>query len=110
MSELLHHQLLGDALRPKIFKLAERRKLVDECFKEFQRMVYPGAPQDQVAALRIAFFAGAAELLAMQMYGTQPGLAVTGKDIEFMYGVTEEVEAFHQRTIDTMQADTKNAQ
>lgn len=102
---------LSKAARPGILKLARRRKLIDRCFKEFQREVYPGAPQDQVHELRVAFFAGAAELHAVQLYGAETGsIEPTDEDMELMSGIAEEIEQFHKRTIDATSADRANMQ
>ena len=42
-----HHGMLArsKAIRPRVLKLARQGRLVDECFKESQRMVYPAARQ-----------------------------------------------------------------
>ena len=90
--------------RPKIRKLARQGKLVDETFKVFQRSVFPGASPDQVATMRVCFFAGAAEISALMMYGLDEGTRETDGDLEFMSQWQEEIERFHQRTIDTMAA------
>jgi hypothetical protein len=100
----LHHDMkaLSRAVRPKIMKMARRQKLVDQCFKEFQRAVYPGAPQDQVREMRTCFFAGAAELVAMITYGADTATDdATDEDLMFMQNIHEEIERFHRRTIDT---------
>lgn len=107
MSDTPIHEGLGQLsakVRPEILKLARRRKLIDTCFKEFQRAVYPGAGPDQVAELRVAFTAGAAEFYAVMMYGTELCSDVSTDDMDLMRGVTEEIEAFHQHTIDTSSA------
>lgn len=95
---------LSKKARPEILKLAQRRKLIDTCFKEFHRSVFPGAPDDQVAAMRIAFMAGAAEFYAVLTYGADLSDDVTAGDMDLMAGVTEEIEAFHQRVIDAAKA------
>lgn len=96
---------LSKAVRPQILKLAERRKLIDMCFKEFQRSVYPGAPQDQVAELRVAFMAGAAELYSVLVFGSDMGTDdVTDADMNLFAGVVQEIEDFHRRTIDATKA------
>ena len=58
---------LSKTARPVILKLARRQKLVDECFKAFQRQCYPGAPPAMVAEMRTCFFAGVAEMNALLM-------------------------------------------
>jgi hypothetical protein len=90
--------------RPQIRKLARQGRLVDTAFKVFCDAVYPGAPADQRGALRVAFFADAAELHALQMTAADEGDDVTGGDFE-MYGqMAEEIERFYQRTIYTLRA------
>ena len=110
---MLHHDFLNlsKKVRPKILKLARRRKLVDMCFKEFQRAVYPNAPQDQVAALRVSFFAGVAELHAMMTYASNFETDdATEEDLELFSNIMEEVEIFHQRTMVASMADRSNPQ
>ena len=104
----LHHEFLklSKEARPRILKLARKRRLVDQCFKEFQRMVYPDAPPDQVAALRVAFFAGVTELNAMMIYAADTDTHdPTDQDLDLFSNIIEEVETFHQRTIDASRAD-----
>lgn len=97
------------AVRPSILKLARRYKLIDQCFKEFQREVFPGAGQDQVAAMRTCFFAGVAELHAVQMYAADTStMEPTEDDLELYSNIMEEVELFHKRTIDAARADTSS--
>lgn len=91
--------------RPQIRKLARQGKLVDTTFKVFQRAVYPGAPPDQVAALRIAFFAGAQEINALLLASLDEGEDATDGDLEFMSHWQQEIEDFHERTIAAMQAE-----
>lgn len=99
-------QAFRDLARPKIRKLARQGRLVDTAFKVFCDAVYPGAPPDQRAALRIAFFAGAQELHALQMAAADEGNDVTEGDLE-MYGqIAEEIELFHNRTLRAMRAAT----
>lgn len=90
--------------RPKARKLARQGRLVDETFKIFQRAVFPGAGPDQVAALRVAFFAGAQELYALTFATMDEGDDPTTGDMEFMSNWTAEIERFHQKTIDTAAA------
>jgi hypothetical protein len=91
--------------RRELRKLARQGRLVDECFKTFQRMVYPGASPEQVATMRICFFAGAAELMAITLAGLDDGVAETEGDLDFMEQWHGEVERFHERTIAAMQAN-----
>lgn len=93
-----------DRTRAQLRKLARQGRLVDEAFKAFQRHVYPGAPPEQVAALRIAFFAGAAEFHAMSAAMVDDTVDVTDADVAAYGQVVQEVERFHDRTIATMQA------
>jgi hypothetical protein len=78
--------------------------LIDECFKEFQRRVYPDAGPDQIREMRVCFFAGAAELFAVMNAGLDDGLAETDGDLDYMQHWVDELEAFHKRTIATMMA------
>ncbi|MEQ8292517.1 MAG: hypothetical protein RIA08_09945 [Roseovarius sp.] len=91
--------------RPKLVKLARQGKLIDTAFKCFQRYVYPGAQPDQVAVMRTCFFAGAAELWAMQMAAADEGDDVTDGDEQFLADFVNEIERFHQRTLQTMTAN-----
>lgn len=95
--------------RPKIRKLARQGRLVDTAFKVFCDAVYPGAPQDQRAALRIAFFAGAQELHALQMAAADLGSDVTEGDFEMYRQMAEEIERFHERTLRAMSAPAGKA-
>lgn len=85
--------------RDKIRKMAQRGKLIDECFKVFAAAVYPGAGQDQLRELRISFFAGAAELFAVINAGLDDGVSETDGDLAFMQQWVDELEAFHRNTI-----------
>ena len=91
--------------RPEARKLARQGRLIDESFKVFQRAVYPGAPPDQVAALRIAFFAGAQEIFVLLTAGVDEGDDITGEDMAFMEGWTAELERFHEKTIAAAKAE-----
>lgn len=92
--------------RATLRKLARQGRLIDECFKEFQRAVYPGAAPDQVAALRTAFFAGAAEVWAVMNAAVDDGDPdeISTEEGAFMQGWVDEIERFHERTIATMRA------
>lgn len=94
--------------RPEIRKLARRGKLVDTTFKVFQRAVFPGAPPDEVHALRVAFFAGAQEINALLLASLDEGDDPTDGDLEFMSQWQDELTQFHERTIKAMAADTGN--
>ena len=91
--------------RPKLIKLARQGKLIDTAFKCFQRFAYPGAPPDQVAVMRTCFFAGAAELWAMTIAVAEEGDDVTDSDEQFVANFVDEIERFHERTLQTMTAD-----
>lgn len=94
-------------IRSHLRKLARRGKLVDEAFKTFRAMVFPGAKNDQTHALRIAFFAGAAELYALMMASLDQGDAETDGDLEFMGNWVREITEFHERTMAAMTASEK---
>jgi hypothetical protein len=108
----LHHDFVSTSkdVRGPILKLARKGRLVDQAFKEFQRAVYPNAPDDQVAALRISFFAGATELNSMLMFGTSLDSDVTDADLKFWTHVVDEIERFHKRTIQAAKASPKKPQ
>lgn len=91
-------------VRAEIRSLARQGRLVDQCFKTFQHMVYPGAPPDQIAEMRTCFFAGVAECNALMMAGLDDGLSETDGDLQFMQQWVDEVEKFHKRTIAAMTA------
>jgi len=88
-------------VRSEIRKLARKGRLIDECFKTFQRTVFPGAAPDQVAAMRTCFFAGAAELKALIMHGLDDGTEETDGDMAFMQQWQDELTRFHERTVQT---------
>lgn len=90
--------------RPKIKKLARQGRLVDTAFKVFCAAAYPGASDDQRAALRVAFFAGAQELHALQMAAAGEGDDATEGDLEFYSQIAGEIERFHERTLAAMTA------
>lgn len=92
-------------VQSRIRKLAREGRLIDEAFKVFQRAVYPGAPPDQVAAMRTCFFAGAAELFALMNAGLDDGLSETDGDLAFMQQWVDELERFHARVIAASGAD-----
>lgn len=77
---------------------------MDTAFRVFCDAVYPGAPPEQRAALRIAFFAGAQELHVLQMFAADEADDVTEGDIEMYSNIAAEIEAFHKRTMATMSA------
>lgn len=92
-------------VRSHLRKLARKGRLVDECFKVFQRMVYPGAPPDQVATMRICFYAGAAEYMAILFAGMDGGPQKTDGDMQLLSQCQEEIEGFHRKTIAAMTAE-----
>jgi hypothetical protein len=96
-------------VRSEVRKLARQGRLVDEAFKVFQRMVYPGAPADQISAMRTCFFAGCAEAYALMTAGLDDGLSETDGDLAFLEQWVDEVERFHRRTIDTASAGADGA-
>jgi hypothetical protein len=93
--------IVNDATRAELRKLARQGRLMDEAFKSFQRTVYPGAPPDQVAALRTTFFAGAAELVALLTAGSDVTSAdqVSAEEEAMVFAVFTEVTDFHDRTV-----------
>ncbi|MCZ4351568.1 hypothetical protein O4H61_03480 [Roseovarius aestuarii] len=91
----------------EVRRLARKGKLMDTCFKIFQRQVYPGAPPHQITDMRICFFAGATELFEVMTAGMDDGVSETDGDLAFMKQWTDELEDFHRRTIAASQADTK---
>lgn len=91
----------------EIRKLARKGRLVDESFKVFQRLVYPGAPPDQIAAMRVCFFAGAQEIFALMTAGLDDGSDASDGDLAFMEQWVSEMEAFHEKTIAAMTAQGK---
>ena len=86
-------------IRSEIRKLARQGRLIDEAFKAFQRMVFPGATPDQVHAMRVCFFAGGQEVFTLFMAGLDDGTSETDGDLLFMSHWTQELETFHARTI-----------
>lgn len=102
----LHNAIkrLSRAMRPKALKLAAEGRLLATVFAEFADTVYPDAPPDQLRELRVAFFAGAAELHALQTYifdvdTPEP----TDSDMRFLSNLLNEIEFAHERTLaDTM--------
>lgn len=95
---------LARIARPQIRKLARKGKLVDEAFKVFREAAFPGATPEQIHTMRVCFYAGAAEVYALTMFGLDEGVAETEGDMAFMAAWTGEVEQFHERTIAAMMA------
>lgn len=89
---------------PQIRELAHEGRLVETAFDVFRKMVFPGAGPDQVNAMRICFFAGAAEIYALMMASLDEGEDPTGGDLAFMGQWTAEIEAFHRRVLETVSA------
>lgn len=96
---------LGAPDPPQMRKRTLQGTLLDRTFKVFQRTVYAGAPPDQVAGLRIAFFAAAQETHAVLLARLDEGEDPTDGDLEFMSQWQQEIEDFHERTIAAMQAE-----
>jgi hypothetical protein len=94
--------------RPQIKKLARRGKLVDTAFKVFCDACFPGASDSQRSSLRIAFFAGAAELHVLQMMAADESTDATDGDFELYGQVATEIESFHQGTIAAMRTPKKS--
>lgn len=92
-----HSQLEG-MMKREIRRLARQGKLVDHCFKEFSHSVFPGATQAQTYVMRVCFFAGIAEMLAVMNMGLDPEIEEMEADLEFMSSWVQEVEQFHSRT------------
>jgi hypothetical protein len=95
---------IDQMIKTEVRKLARQGRLIDTAFTMFQRQVYPAAGPDQVAAMRVCFFAGAAEIFAVMNAGMDDGLAETDGDLRFMQQWVEEIERFHARTIAASQA------
>lgn len=87
-------------VRPKIRKLARQGRAMDAAFKVTRAVLYPGATPDQIAAMRAMFFAGAAELLAYQLYGLSEGPGQTEADDDLMARLAREVEERHNGMIE----------
>lgn len=85
------------AVRSHLRRLARQGRLVDTAFRFFCEAVYPGAPPDQIRELRVAFFAGAAELHALIISGLDED--ETEADLDFMNGWAREITGFHERTL-----------
>lgn len=91
---------LSKAVRPKILQLAREGRLVERCFREFQAKVYAGAPPEQIKELRVAFFAGAAELNTMLVYASDTETEdATDEDLALLSGINDEIEKFHRKTV-----------
>ncbi|MCA2014407.1 hypothetical protein LCM17_23150 [Cereibacter sphaeroides] len=96
--------IVTERTQAEIRKLARQGRLVDASFRAFQQLVYPGVPHDQVAALRVAFMAGAAEVHAILMNILDDGDEPTDADMSLYGGIASEIETFHNRTLVTMRA------
>ena len=105
MSPLEQNTALARIAGPKIRKLARQGKLIDTTFKVFREAAFPDASAEQIHLMRTCFFAGAAEVHALTMYGLAEGTEPTDDDYTFMSNWTGEVERFHKRTIAAMMAD-----
>ena len=97
---------ISDAVRPQILKMARRETLVDDAFKAFRARVYPDASADQCAMMRIAFMAGAAELLALITYASDTASDdATDADLAMMEGISNEIERAYERILRTASAN-----
>ena len=94
-------------VRAQVIRLARKGKLVDECFKVFQRTVFPSAPPDVVHGMRTCFFAGAAEIYALLITTLDGGIEPTDGDVDFMSLWVDEVTRFHENTIAATKAEGK---
>lgn len=93
---------LSARARPKILRLAREKMLVETAFVTFAAHVYPLAGPAQLKELRIAFFAGACELLQLQSFGweTESGSdEPSDGDLQLMTDIAEEIEGFHAKTL-----------
>lgn len=90
---------LARAVRPRIHKRARQGKAVDTAFKVTRSALYPDATPEQIAMMRVMFFAGAAELVAIQTYGVSEGDDVTDEDMALYFRFMEEIERRHGGTI-----------
>ncbi len=90
---------LSRLARPKIRKLARQGKAMDTAFKTVRAAVFPEATPDEIAVMRTMFFAGAAELSAMQMYGISEGDTEAPEDMVLYGQMMEEIELRHGATI-----------
>ena len=93
------NQALARAVRPEIKRLARKGKVVDTAFKTVRKALYPDATPEQIAAMRVMFFAGAAELSALQMYGVSEGDESNPEDDALLACFMEEIERRHGGTI-----------
>ena len=90
---------LAAAVRPQILKLARQGKMIDEAFKVTRKGLYPDATPEQIAMMRTMFFAGAGELMALQMYGVSEGDEITAQDDLLYAAIGEEIEQRHSQAI-----------
>lgn len=104
MTKLSENTALARMAGPKIRKLARQGKLIDQSFKVFRAAAFPDATPDQINLMRTCFFAGAAEIHALTMYGLEEGRDPTEADYQFMTDWVSEVKKFHERTIAAMMA------
>ena len=86
-------------IRPKILKLARRGRAMDEAFKAVRKATHPDADAMQISELRAMFFAGAAEMLAIQMYGVAEGGEVTDEDQLLFSRIADEVQRGHNQVL-----------
>jgi hypothetical protein len=86
-------------VRAHLLLLARKGCLIAQAFDAFRQVVYPGASEDQIRELRIAFFAGAAEIHAIQMAALDEGEDATDADMAFMEGWVSEITEFHEKTL-----------
>jgi hypothetical protein len=93
------NQALARAIRPQIFKLARQGRAVDAAFKVTRAALYPEASPSEIAAMRVMFFAGAAELVSLQLYGVTEGDDVTEQDEMLYTQLMDEIERHHGGTI-----------
>lgn len=96
---------LSARVRPQILKLARQNRLVDEAFKAYRLKAYPDANDDQIAAMRNSFFAGACELLNLMEFAADVStMDATQSDLDMMEGIGTEIELAYKRVLMTANA------
>lgn len=91
--------------QPKLLELARQGRVLEFSFQAFAGRVYPCAPASQLRELKIAFFAGAQEFLSCQMMASDLNDGVTDQDESFFNACAKEIETFHRRTIERLEAE-----
>lgn len=88
-----------EMMREKAIQLAKDGKLMDRIFQIFWKTVFPHANESQIHAMRLCFYAGAAETHSL-MHLVAEGDDSEDEKMDFMNCWVDELMEFHQATVE----------